>query len=72
MSDDKPTKGPRAGYTRPVYLVFQIIDDNGNPIEFNKDKLNILAATRDTGIALNTMDNGKDKNVTYKMIPQIT
>ena len=60
-------KGPRAGFTRPVFFIFQIEDEEGNPVEFDKDRLRILAATRDTQIALNHLDKG-DKTVTYRKI----
>ena len=71
MSDEK-TKGPKAGFTRPVHLIFQVMDDNGKPIDFNKDRLKILAATRDAGIALDAIDSGKNEFVTHKTIQQVT
>jgi hypothetical protein len=64
-------KGPRAGFTRPVFFIFQIEDEEGTPIEFDKERLKILAATRDVQVTLDHLDKG-DKTISYKKIETIT
>ena len=64
-------KGPRAGFTRPVFFIFQVEDEKGTPVEFDKDRLKILAATRDTQTVIDHLDKD-DKTVTYKKIETIT
>tara|TARA_B100000131_G_scaffold321531_1_gene372502 strand:+ start:185 stop:388 length:204 start_codon:yes stop_codon:yes gene_type:complete len=61
----------RASFTRPVFFIFQIKDEDGEAMEFDRDRIEILAATRDTQTALDLLDKG-DKTVTYKRIETIT
>lgn len=56
MADDKAVKGGK-GKPRPLMVVFQILDEDGNPVDFDKTKFNCLAATRDAGVALECMES---------------
>jgi len=65
------TKGPKAGFTRPVYVILHVNDESGNPMSLDRSQIEIHAVTRDAGVALAAMDSG-DAGVTYKKVDKVT
>jgi len=55
---DKEEVGKKGGKgkPRPLMVVFQVLDDDGNPAVFEKTKFRCLAATRDASVALEKME----------------
>jgi hypothetical protein len=64
----KEKKARKAPGARPVFAVCQILDDQGNPVEFPKDRLNLIVATRNAAEALEVMENPANKNAFYKKV----
>ena len=59
MADEagKSKKGQGKGVPRPLMVVFQVLDADGNPTDFDKTRFNCLAATRDAAVALEQMES---------------
>lgn len=62
----KGKRGDGRAKPRPLMFVFQVLDENGNPMPFPKERLNVLAATRDAGVALERMEGAE--NATYARV----
>lgn len=63
-------KGPEPGFKKPVYILFQVNDEDGNPADFDSSRLNIMAATRDAGVALDIKDD--HPHVIHKKVDAVT
>lgn len=52
---------------RPVtaYFVLQILDEDGQPMQFNKRRIKILACERSTDKVLDIIDGGEYENALY-------
>mgnify|MGYP001574654956 CR=1 FL=1 len=59
----RKTQGPK-----PVFVVFQVMDENGRPIDFPKDRVNMIVGTRNAAEALEVMDSGNHQFATYKKV----
>jgi hypothetical protein len=71
MADATPNKAKatrRAAGPKPVFVVFQVLDESGQPIEFPKDRINLIVGTRNAAEALEVMDGGKFVHATYKKV----
>jgi hypothetical protein len=69
MADSR--KGVKRG-PQPVYFIFQVKDDDGKSVSFDKNRLEILAATRDTGVALSVMEEHGSDVTYYKRVAAIS
>jgi len=68
MADDK-TEGKASGkggkgVSRPLLVVFQVLDADGNPMDIKKEQFVCLAATRDGGKALEAMEGAESATYT--------
>ena len=66
MADDKGGNKGGKGQPRPLLVVFQILDGDGNPVDIKKEQFNCLTATRDGGKALEAMEG--NLNATYTRV----
>jgi hypothetical protein len=54
---EKKARKPRGPVTpKPVFVVAQVLDEAGNPVDFPKDRLVFLAVTKDAAEALVKME----------------
>ena len=59
MADaDKGSGKGGKGQSRPLLVVFKVVDGDGNPLDIKKEQFVCLCATRDGGKALEAMDQG--------------
>jgi len=49
----------------PVYFVFQVLGDDGQPIPFSKSKIKILACERNTDKVLDIIDGDEHEHAVY-------
>lgn len=66
-TEAKP-KRKRAAFTRtarPVYLVMQVLGEDGNPVSFNKSHLKVLTVERSADKVLEAVEAGKYPNSFY-------
>lgn len=54
-----------AGKARPLYILMQVRDDDGNVMKIDKDQVTIVACSRNAGDVLDQLD-GDDNGVFYK------
>lgn len=50
---------------KPAFIVLQVIGDDGQPVDFDKKKLKVLAVERDPGKVLESIDAGEYSNAFY-------
>ncbi len=62
----KKSRAPSA--PKPVFVVFQVLDESGQPMAFSKDRVNLIVGTRNAAEALELMDGGKHAHATYKKV----
>ncbi len=53
------TKKRAAPKFKPVYAVMQVLDENGEPMEFDKNRINILVGSKDTEGVLDSLESNK-------------
>lgn len=53
---------------KPVFVVFNVLDEAGNPIAFDKNRINLIVATKSGTEALEAMDSGNHAFATYKAV----
>ena len=65
--------GRKAPKKRPVFVGLQILDENGQPMQFPKERINLIIATRDAGSLLEILDGNKEeyKFATYKKVDAV-
>ena len=73
MSEVKTAEAPKTKKTRatpqprPVFIVFQVLDAEGNvDMSFDKSRVRLITATRNAAEALEILDNGDHPGATYK------
>lgn len=67
-SGSAPKQQRKAQGPKPVFVVFQVLDENGRPMSFSKDRINPIIGTRNAADALDIMDGGKYEHATYKKV----
>lgn len=67
---DAPKKTRKVGNKGPrkVFVLLQMLGDDGQPVPLNKDKIVLIKATRSAADALEVMDSGNFPNATYKAV----
>ena len=70
MSDEAPkAKKTRApSKPKPLFIVFQVLDESGSPVPFPKEQINVVMGSTDAGTVLEAMDSGKFAHATYKVV----
>lgn len=53
---DKATGTRAKPKPRPVYVVMQITDGEGNPVEFDKARVDVLAGSKETEAVLDALE----------------
>lgn len=69
---DAPKKARAKQKIRPIFVILQILDENGNAVNIPKEQINLIAVTRDTGIALDVMEGTEFPFATYKKADTVT
>lgn len=68
MVDMKPKQQRAKPGPKPVFVVFQVLDESGKPMAFSKDRVQLIVGTRNAAEALEVMDGGKFAHATYKKV----
>lgn len=69
VTKNPATKGKRGPMgPKPVFVVFQVLDESGKPMPFPKDRVSLIIGTRNAAEALEIMDGGKYAHATYKKV----
>ena len=69
MADSTAPKTKRkAQGPRPLFVAIQMLDEDGSPMEFSKERIRIIAASRNAGEILDVMDGGQYPHATYKKV----
>lgn len=68
LSPSTPKKTRATQGPRPVFVVLQVLDEQGSPMKFDKDRIKVLSASRNAGEALDLMDGGRHEHATYKKV----
>jgi hypothetical protein len=58
-------RAPQAGRSNRVFLVMQVVDDQGQPTEFGKRNVNIIGVMRNSDKVLELLDGGEYPNAFY-------
>lgn len=53
---------------KPTFIVFNVLDENGQPMDFPKERINLIVATKSAAEALEVMDKGEFAHATYKSV----
>lgn len=69
---EAPKKARAKQKIRPVFVVLQILDSDGNPVNIPKEQINLIAVTRDASIALDVMEGKEFPFATYKKADTVT
>ena len=69
MAEEIKGKRTRTQVKRPSFMVFQVLDENGQPMAFPKERINVILSTTDAAKALEVMDGGEHIHATYKKVP---
>ena len=69
MAESKTSAAPAKKRTpRPFYVAMQILDGNGEAVKFDKNQINIVAASQNAGVILDAMESGVNQFVLYKKV----
>lgn len=63
---EKAKKTRKPSEPKPAFIVFQILDEAGNPVAFDKSRVNLISVTKSAAEALEIMDGGQYQHATYK------
>ena len=63
--------GRKTPKKRPVFVVMQMIGDDGQPVKVAKENFKLIAVTRDAGMALDVMDSGNHAHAFYKKVDEV-
>lgn len=64
----KVKKTRKPSEPKPVFVVFNVLDENGVAMPFDNKRINLITATESGGEALEAMDGGKHPYATYKSV----
>ncbi len=65
VDPNKPKKTRAPSKPRQAFLVCQIVDNDGNPMKFDKSQVKILTVTTDTLGMLDMLEGDKHPNAFY-------
>lgn len=66
----KRTRKARSAQTaRPVYTVLQIVDENGNPVEFDKNRVKLIGYLKSADEVLAVTESDRTKFFLRGMLP---
>ena len=65
LTPTKEKKTRKAAEPKPVYVVFQVLDDMGEPMEFAKSRIRVLSASRKSDAALEAIENRSNPYATF-------
>lgn len=65
MADGEKKKRAPQG-PKPVFVIMQLLGDDGNPIQIDKERVNVIVGTRNAGAALEAMEGYE--NAFYKAV----
>ena len=70
MADAKSTTtaSTKKRTPRPFYVAMQVLDENGVAVKFDKNQINIVAASQNAGVILDAMESGDSPFVLYKKV----
>lgn len=63
---EKPKRARSPAKPKAVYVVFQILDENGNAVSVSKDRVNLIGFTKSSDGVLAITESGKYPNAVYK------
>jgi hypothetical protein len=66
MADEKATKKKRT--RKPTYVVMQVVDEQGNPMNVTKEQINILGGFTDAEKVLDAIESGEYPGAVYKKV----
>lgn len=62
----KRTRRPRSpSIARPAFIVVQLMDDHGQPMQFDKKRVKIIAVERSAEKVLEAVESGEHPNAFY-------
>jgi len=70
----QPGQAPRKRRTRspsvakPAFIIVQVLDESGQPTQFDKKRLKVLSVERSAEKVMETMETGEQENAFYLRI----
>lgn len=53
---------------KPVFVIVQVLGEDGNPVPFNKNQLKIVGVERDAEVVMEKMESAEKTNAFYLRI----
>ncbi len=57
------TRSPSSA--KPVYVILQVLDDSGQPMQVDKKRVKLLGVERDSDVVLQQIDGGEHEHAFY-------
>lgn len=70
MADQKikEPKAKRQMKPRPLFVVFQVLDESGQPEKFDKERIRIVTVSRNAAELLDAIEGGAYQHALYKKV----
>lgn len=68
---EEQTKAPKAKRQmkpRPMFVVFQVLDETGAPVKFDKERVQIVTVSRNAAELLDAIEGGAYQHALYKKV----
>lgn len=60
-----PNAPKRVVTPKPAYIIFQMTDEAGNPVAFDKSRIRVIKGTKSAADALEAIEGGGFQHATY-------
>jgi len=68
MAEGEKAKPKQTRTKKPIYIVMQVTDTEGNPIQVTKEQINILGGFTDAEKVLDAIESGEYPGSVYKKV----